>query len=320
MKRKMIFGIALLTSIALYTSAQKSSIAVLNTLEKGDTLDIVSTASSSEVDSLLKSSKSSKNDTTRIMFGKKALIIVDKGDDTSVWFQKYDWKNNKADSSSLHSKKHKKKGFDPHWAGVELGVNGLMMSDHSTNLKGDAAMLNLNMSKSINFNLNFLEYGIPLAKQYVGLVTGMGLEYNNYRFESDITLKKENGRIVPDSSYIKNGVNLFKSKLTTVYLTVPLLMEFQVPAGDSKVFLSGGVIGGLKLGSHTKVVYDRDGDKQKDKNRNDFYLATLRYGIHASVGYKFIKLYTTYYPVALFQQDKGPEVYPFNVGLVLLDF
>lgn len=319
MKRKMIFGIALLTSFALYASAQKSSIAVLNKLEKGDTLDIVSTASSTEVDSLLKASKSVKSDTTRIKFGKNALIIVDNGDETDIHVRKFDGKDNQKGFEEPFTK-HKKKGFDPHWAGVELGVNGLMMSDHSTNLKGDASMLNLNMSKSINFNLNFLEYGIPLAKQYVGLVTGMGLEYNNYRFESDITLKKENGKVVADSSYIKNGVNLFKSKLTTVYLTVPLLMEFQIPAGDSKIFLSGGVIGGLKLGSHTKVVYDRDGDKQKDKNRNDFYLATLRYGLHASVGYKFIKLYTTYYPVALFQQDKGPEVYPFNVGLVLLDF
>ena len=314
----MFFGIMFLSSMALYTTAQNGPVVVLNKLEGNDTTEIVSTGSKADVDSIVK--VSAKSDTTRIKFGKKALIIVDKGDDTSVWFQKYDWKNNSDDSDDSFTKHHKKRGFDPHWAGVEIGVNGLMNSDHSTNLKGDAAFLELNMSKSVNFNLNFLEYGIPLAKQSVGLVTGMGVEFNNFRFANDITLKEENGVVVADSTYILNGTNLSKSKVTMSYLNVPLLMEFQIPAGHDKIFISGGVIGGLRLGSHTKVVYQKGGNKQKDKVRDDFNLASLRYGLHARVGYKFIKLYATYYPVALFQSDKGPEVYPFNVGIVLLDF
>jgi len=320
MKRKVVFGIMLLGSMALYTSAQETPSVVLNKLEGKDSTEIVSTASSSEVDSLIKSHKASKNDTTRIRFGRKAIIIVDKGDDTNVEFKNYDWEKNRDNYDNAFAKHRKKRGFDPHWAGVEIGVNGLMNSNQSTTLKGDAAFLDLNMGKSINFNLNFLEYGIPLAKQYVGLVTGMGLEYNNFRFSNNITLKETGGVIGADSAFIAGGINTTKTKLTTTYLTIPLLMEFQVPAGHDKIFLSAGVIGGLKLGSHTKVVYQKDGNEQKDKNRNDFNLATLRYGFHARVGYKFIKLYATYYPVALFEKDKGPEVYPFNVGIVLLDF
>jgi len=314
----MFFGIMLLSSMALYTTAQNGPVGVLTNLEGNDTTEIVSTGSKAEVDSVVKAT--AKSDTTRIKFGKKALIIVDKGDDTSVWFQKYDWKNNSDNYDDSIRHMHKKKGFDPHWAGVELGINGLMNSDHSTNLKGDAAFLELNMSKSVNFNLNFFEHGIPLAKQYVGLVTGMGIEFNNFRFANDITLKEENGVVVADSTYMLNGTNLSKTKVTMSYLNVPLLMEFQIPAGHDKIFISGGVIGGLRLGSHTKVVYQKGGNKQKDKVRDDFNLASLRYGLHARVGYKFIKLYATYYPVALFKSDKGPEVYPFNVGIVLVDF
>ena len=320
MKRKVFFGMMLLSSMALYTSAQDNPAAVLNKLESKDSTEILSTASSHEVDSLLKVTKSSKNDTTRIKIGNKAIIIVENGDDTNVQFKDYDWKNSHGDFDEPFSKHKKKSGFDPHWAGVELGVNGLMTSNQSTTLKGDAAFLDLNMGKSINFNVNFLEYGIPIAKQYVGLVTGMGVEFNNFRFSNDISLQETNGIIAADSSYIKSGTNLSKTKLATTYLNIPLLMEFQIPAGHDKIFLSAGVIGGLKLGSHTKVVYDKGGDKQKDKNRSDFNLATLRYGLHARLGYKFIKLYATYYPVSLFEKDKGPEVYPFNVGIVLLDF
>ncbi|SDB87374.1 outer membrane beta-barrel protein [Williamwhitmania taraxaci] len=320
MKRKLVFGIALLSSMALYTSAQDSPASVLSKLEEGDSTEILSTVSSSEVDSIIKSSKVSKSDTTRIKFGKRAIIIVENGDDTNVEFKDYDWKKGSGDFDEPFSKHKKKTGFDPHWAGVEIGINGLMNSDHSTTLKGDAAFLDLNMGKSINFNINFLEYGIPLTKKSVGLVTGMGIEFNNFRFSNDITLNEVNGVIGADSSYINGGISLSKTKLATTYLNIPLLMEFQVPAGSHKIFISGGIVGGLKLGSHTKVVYDKGGDKQKDKNRSDFNLATLRYGFHARVGYRFLKLYATYYPVALFEKDKGPEVYPFNVGIVLLDF
>jgi len=181
--------------------------------------------------------------------------------------------------------------------------------------------MDLNSGKSINFNLNFLEYAVPFAHQHLGVVTGMGLEVSNFRLSSNIGLiKNDVGVTVADSSYIKSGINLSKSKLTMTYLSIPLLMEFQVPSGHKRFYVSAGVIGGVKLGSHTKVVYQDGGQKQKDKNRNDYNLATLRYGFHARVGYKFINLYATYYPVALFEKDKGPEVYPFNVGLVLLGF
>ena len=312
----------LLGSMALYTTAQNSPLAVLSNLEGNDTTEVVSTATPSEVDSLLKVSKANKGlkiDTTRIKLGRKAIIIVDKGDDTDVEFKDYNWKKDEEYVDAFTT--HKKKGFEPHWSGVEIGINGLMTSSHSTSLKGDAEFLDLNMGKSVNFNLNFLEYGIPIVKDYVGLTTGMGLEFNNFRFSKDITLKEDaNGVIVADTKYIDAGINLSKSKLTMTYLNVPLLLEFQAPVGHDKIFISGGVVGGLKLGSHTKVVYDKGGNKQKDKNRDDFNLATLRYGFHARVGYKFIKLYATYYPVALFNKDKGPEVYPFNVGIVLLDF
>ncbi len=320
MKSKLFFGIMLLSSTALYTTAQTEPLGVLTMLEGNDSTEIVSTGSKAEIDSLISVSNHPKSDTTRIKFGKKkALIIVEKGEDTSIWFQKYDWSNS-ASTDNLFSNKRKKRGFKPHWSGVEIGVNGLMRSDHSTSLKGDAEFLELNMSKSINFNWNFLEYGIPLAKPSLGLVTGMGLEFNNFRFANNITLKETNGVVVADSAYILNGTNLSKSKVTMSYLNIPLLLEFQIPVGDEKIFISGGVIGALRLGSHTKVVYQKGGNKQKDKVRDDFNIASLRYGLHARVGYRFIKLYATYYPVALFQSDKGPEVYPFNLGIVLLDF
>ncbi len=323
MKTKIFTLIISLSAISASIVAQDDPQLLLNKLESHDTTQFVpqmkqdTTGPSTNIASV-----SSKSDTTKIKFGKKVLTVIDKGNNTSVEITNID-KNNAGNvdwDNEFWNRRHKKR-FEPHWAGVELGVNGLLSSSKSTSLKGDAAIMDLNSGKSINFNLNFMEYAIPFAHQHMGIVTGMGMEVNNFRLSNNISLMKNDaGVTVADSSYINNGVNLTKSKLTMTYLTIPLLMEFQVPSGHSRFYISGGVIGGVKLGSHTKVVYQAGGQKQKDKNRDDYNLATLRYGFHARIGYRFINLYATYYPVALFEKDKGPEVYPFNIGLVLLGF
>lgn len=323
MKTKIVTLIISLVAVTTCVVAQDNPQATLNRLEGKDTTLFVPQNKHDTLDlSTNIATISSKSDTTKIKFGKKVLTVIDKGNNTSVEIttigkdkdKNVDWDN------EFWNRRHNK-GFEPHWAGVELGLNGLLSSSKSMSLKGDDAIMDLNSGKSINFNLNFLEYAVPFAHQHMGIVTGMGLEVNNFRLSNNISLMKNDaGVTVADSSYINGGVNLAKSKLTATYLNIPLLLEFQVPSGKDKFYISGGVIGGVKLGSHTKVVYQAGGQKQKDKNRNDYNLATLRYGFHARIGYKFINLYATYYPVSLFEKDKGPEVYPFNIGLVLLGF
>ena len=96
-------------------------------------------------------------------------------------------------------------------------------------------------------------------------------------------------------------------------------MEFQVPAGGKKFFISGGVIGGVKLASKTKVIYFENGDKKKDKAKDDFNISALRYGFTARIGYKKLNLYGNYYPMALFEDGGGlvggDNLYPFSIGL-----
>jgi hypothetical protein len=98
------------------------------------------------------------------------------------------------------------------------------------------------------------------------------------------------------------------------------LIEGQIPAGKKRVYLSAGVIGGLKICSRTKMVYEIDNRKQKDKIKDDFNLSLLRYGFTARAGYRALRFYATYYPTSLFMEGKGPELYPFSVGLTLGSF
>jgi hypothetical protein len=95
------------------------------------------------------------------------------------------------------------------------------------------------------------------------------------------------------------------------------MLEVQIPVSySSTINLGAGVIGAVKLGSHTKVVYHNDG-KQKDKNRDDFNLNVLRYGVTARAGYEMVQVYGTCWLSPMFEKGKGPELYPFEIGIAL---
>jgi len=260
--------------------------------------------------------KAAKGDTVVVRLGKKKMVIVDSKDKTVIEIPE---KGKKSDDIIEYKEVKKFKG---HWSGFELGINGFMDKNQSMTQTGDLAWMDLKQARSWNTNINFTQYSIGFGTDKAGLVTGLGLEFNDYHFSNPITLKVENGVTVVDSSYIQAGYKVEKTKITMSHLTLPLLLEFQLPMGDKRkdrIYISAGVIGGVRLGSHTKVVYD-DGSRHKDKNRGDFNIATLRYGLTARMGYKGIRLFANYYPVQLFEKDKGPELYPFSVGLVLVPF
>ncbi len=260
--------------------------------------------------------KAAKGDTVVVRLGKKKMVIVDSKDKTVIEIPE---KGKKSDEIIEYKEVKKFKG---HWSGFELGINGFMDKNQSMTQTGDLAWMDLKQARSWNTNINFTQYSIGFGTDKAGLVTGLGLEFNDYHFSNPITLKVENGVTVVDSSYIQAGYKVEKTKITMSHLTLPLLLEFQIPMGEKRkdrIYISAGVIGGVRLGSHTKVVYD-DGSRHKDKNRGDFNIATLRYGLTARMGYKGIRLFANYYPVQLFEKGKGPELYPFSVGLVLVPF
>jgi hypothetical protein len=81
--------------------------------------------------------------------------------------------------------------------------------------------------------------------------------------------------------------------------------------------LSAGVVGGLRIGTHTKTVYNGN---NKNKEREAFYLNSFRGDALVTIGWGKLNLYASYSLVPLFKDGKGPELYPFNVGLQLLNF
>lgn len=252
-------------------------------------------------------------DTTKFQLGSRGMSIVEGKDGYTIDIVEMD--ENKKQEKKEEKENDSRKKFKPHYAGFEIGLNNFMNADYSLHT---GTFMNLNTAKSWNYNLNFLEYGIGLGTSYVGLVTGMGVEWSNYVFDGNNSIREDNGEIFErplDDVY--NGVT--KSKLATTYLNAPLLLEFQIPAGKKRIHISAGVTGGVKIGSRTKVKYQDDG-RQKEVRKDDFSLAPFRYGATVRVGYRAINLFANYYFSPLFGETATPELYPFSVGLNLISF
>jgi len=246
--------------------------------------------------------KQRTQDTAIVRIGKKDVKVIDHENGTEILWGKD--KHHKDDPNK----------FKGHWEGIEFGFNAFDKPDYSLYSPADKDFMSLNQGKSMEFDLNFYELNIGLCKNYVGLVSGMGLSFNNYRFENPYTLQK--GQLITEPVSL-NPDNLSKTKLAVTYLRVPLLLEFQVPVNhnEGRLFVNAGIIGGVKIGSHTKVKY---GDK-KDKDRSGFNLNSFKYEATARVGYKDVCLFANYSLSPLFQSGKGPELTPFTIGISFLN-
>jgi hypothetical protein len=260
--------------------------------------------SNSASDVILKSDtviQQKSQDTAIVRIGKKDVRVIDHDGGTEILWGKD--KHHKDDPSK----------FNGHWEGIEFGFNAFDKPGYSM-YPGDKDFMSLNQGKSLEFDFNFYELNIGLCKNYVGLVSGMGLSFNNYRFENPYTLQKAQNITQAISL---NPDNLSKTKLAITYLNVPLLLEFQIPVNhnEGRLFVNAGIIGGVKIGSHTKVKY---GDK-KDKDRSGFNLNSFKYEATTRIGYKDICLFANYSLTPLFQSGKGPELTPFTIGISFLD-
>jgi len=204
------------------------------------------------------------------------------------------------------------RNFRGHWSGLEIGFNNFL-HDETMTLPEQISYMKLNTSRSNCFNLNFSQVNIGFSR-FAGLVTGIGVNWNNYRFEgtNSIAVGTDDiiGAMIPD-----NMVPVKKSKFNTLYLNFPLMFEVQIPAGYNRLNIGAGVIGGVKLNAWTKLVYE---DGEKVRSNGEYNLNLLRGGVTARIGYENFMIFGTYYLTPWFQNLKGPDglnIEPFEIGL-----
>jgi hypothetical protein len=212
--------------------------------------------------------------------------------------------------------------FEGHWAGIELGFNGFAKADYTMYPAQENNFLKSDFLRSNVLNLNVLQYskGLQQNRNTIGLITGLGLSLQSYRLDNDNTISiDENRKVYPVNLYFDSNQ---KSKLSSVYLEVPLMIEFQIPLSHyaNRLYFSAGIIGAKRLESHTKVKYRKNGKREKLKSPGDYSIRDYKVAGTVRMGYRWINLFATYDVVPLFEDRRGPELYPFSIGLKLISF
>ncbi len=207
--------------------------------------------------------------------------------------------------------------FKGHWKGFYYGfVNFSKLPESHSDLK-------LDFGGSFAMQFNFCRYSIGLSpRDNFGLVTGLGFEYQRLRFSDDnVSIIKSGGDIEitkPRDSY-PNIAEIRRSVFKTLYLTIPLLMEFQFPAQkkrSERIYMSAGIMGGIRIHSKTKIVYDdENGDKQKKKNKSNFNLVPVKADATARIGYKSIFAWGSYSLTNLFSTNNTPNLHLYTIGV-----
>lgn len=242
-----------------------------------------------------------KKDSTTINFRKKQLVIINKEKD-------YDYNISPNNDNEFHN-----------WAGFGMGVNG-WLSNGSFTMPKNQDYMSLDYGKSLNFQLNPFEKDIHIYKNYVNLVIGLGFEWNQYEFSNKTRLNADSNYTygVIDST---NAFSYKKNRFKTTFVNVPILLEFNTNKNPKKAFhLAVGVIGGYKLGSRTRQVLEQNSNNIKIVRKDNYNVNPFRLNAHASIGYHNFTLYADYALNPLFENGKGPELYPFTLGVKLVSF
>lgn len=161
---------------------------------------------------------------------------------------------------------------------------------------------------------------------------GPGISWYNFKFQNSRTRITEIGDQTIFLEDPDMEVDYKKSKLTASFINftaVPMIafgspkrrnrnfnnwdqINFGQPDAGFRIGVGG--YAGYRLGSHAKVKYK--GGK-KDKDRDNFNLTNLRYGVRLQMGFRGTDLFFNYDLNELFAEDKGPKLNAFSFGIIL---
>lgn len=154
---------------------------------------------------------------------------------------------------------------------------------------------------------------------------GLGVSWYNFKFQND---KVQIGKDASGITFTEDqrDLDFKKSKLTATYLNASFVPVIDFGGNRRKaMFFDGdhsesfrigaGPYVGYRIDSYAKQTYKDDGDKKDDKNRDNFYINNIRYGLRMQVGFRDTDLFFNYDMNELFASGKGPSLSAFSFGI-----
>ncbi|MDH4089050.1 MAG: PorT family protein [Cyclobacteriaceae bacterium] len=203
-------------------------------------------------------------------------------------------------SQTIPTKKTSGRPDIPGTFAVELGING----DVSGPKDFDLGFWG---SRTVNI---YYQYEFRILKSGFSFVPGIGLSMERYKFKNEYTLgytsstSSEIIMVPPEDAGVPN---IQKSQLITNYIDVPVELRFSTnpddPSRSFKISVGGRI--GYLYDSFTKLKYKQNGEVKKLKDKQDFQLTKIRYGLTGRIGFGGFSLFGYYNLTPLFEEGKG---------------
>jgi hypothetical protein len=234
--------------------------------------------------------------------------------------QKWSSEDDDEDDDDWDSRKYRHRGTR-HSFNFDLGTNNYLEKGKFPDTEGSQYAVRPWGSWYIGLN--------SIQRTQVGkkffLEWGVGISWYNFKFQDDGTILTKGDSAV---SFTQDGsdVSFIKSKLSVTYLNASLIpmIDFGGYGRKARFWnyrhssfrIGAGPYVGYRIGSHTKQVYKEDGDRERVKERSNFYLNNLRYGVRLQVGVRSADFFFNYDLNELFATDRGPKLNAFSFGVI----
>ncbi|MEY4288308.1 MAG: hypothetical protein RLZZ30_396 [Bacteroidota bacterium] len=207
------------------------------------------------------------------------------------------------------------KSNHPVWSGFGINANGFINTQGKLATGSELGFLELDPARSIGLQWNFLNKRFPIIKEYLGVTTGLGLQWNRYALKGNYDISSVNDTIY---GTLNTSVNYTKNTLSSLYLQAPLLLQINTNKNQSESWtLSAGIVGGIRLGGMHKTKWETNGNDKKDKTKDDFNFNPFQASLMAMVGYNNWNLYMTYNLTDVFNEGSALSLRGVNAGILL---
>jgi len=220
-----------------------------------------------------------------------------------------------------------------HYFNVDIGINNWLSNGNAPN--ADNAAYSVKPWGSWYVGLGWKNrtwVGGPLFIEW-----GADFSWYNWKLEDpDFQIIKGDERVEFVES--PNEISGQKSKLRATYVNASFVPMLDFGKGRKRVKkissdgfklktyresgfrIGAGVYAGYRLGSKTKFVFKEDGEKDRRKQADHFYLENFRYGVRAQLRFRSFDMFFTYDLNEVFVDGRGPDGVDLNAYTIGVTF
>lgn len=199
---------------------------------------------------------------------------------------------------------------------IRIGFNNYLNEDQKI-----PSGVNHNLKPITSLSVSYTKYAKTriFAKGPLFLKYGLGLTSNNYKFSEPVQLIENESTIVFNEN-LEHEVK--KSKFTTLFIDAPLMLQLDLSSDKKEeggFNIAVGPYVGYLLKVKSKYVYtDANNNSNTDKQKGDFFVNKVRYGLQSQFGVLGLNFFAKYELSNLFEATKGPEnLNVFGFGMVI---